>query len=102
MTAEAGAEASGCPGTANAIKAPLNRAEQEGALGRRPAAVEVSPQAGDDSVRAVLASLAPSDAPTWQGWGRAPLESLSDLLEMKGFILKVTAGQQNGGRSGTE
>lgn len=36
VPAEAGAEASGSPGTANAVKAPLNRAEQEGALGRRP------------------------------------------------------------------
>lgn len=37
------AEASGCPGTAEAVKAPLNRAELEGALGRRPGAEEVSP-----------------------------------------------------------
>lgn len=44
MPAEAGAEASGCPGTASAVKAPLNRAEQEGALGRRPGAEEVSPR----------------------------------------------------------
>lgn len=42
--AEAGAEASGCPGTGSAAKAPLNRAEQEGALGRRPGAEEVSPR----------------------------------------------------------
>lgn len=102
MTAEAGAEAPGCPGIANAMKAPLNRAEQEGALGRRPVAKEVSPQAGDDSVHAVLTSLAPSDALTWQGWGWAPLESLSHLPEMKGFILNVTAGKQIGGRRGTE
>lgn len=44
VPAEAGTEASGCPGTANAVKAPLNRAEQEGALGRRPGAEEVSPR----------------------------------------------------------
>lgn len=58
MTAEAGAEASGCPGTARAVEAPLNRAEQEGALGRRPAAKEVSPRAGDGSVHIALAPLA--------------------------------------------
>lgn len=44
VPAEAGAEASGCPGTADAAKAPLNRAEQEGALGRRPGAEEGSPR----------------------------------------------------------
>lgn len=102
MTAEAGAEAPGCPGTANAIKAPLNHAEQEGALGRRPVAVEVSPQADDDNVHTVLVSLALSDAPTWQGWGWAPLKSLSRLPGMKGFIPNVTAGKQIGGRRGTE
>lgn len=98
MAAEAGTEASSCPGTANTLKAPLNRAEQEGALGRRPVAEEVSPQAGDDSVHTVLVSLALSNAPTWQAWGWAPLESLGE----KGFIPNVTAGRQVGGKSGTE
>lgn len=102
MPAEAGAEASGCPGTANAVKAPLNRAEQEGALGRRPVAVEVSPQASDDSIHTVLTSLALSAALTWQGWGRAPPERVSCEPEMKSFILNVTAGKQTGDKSGTE
>ena len=101
MTAEAGAEASGCPGTVNAIKGPLNRAEQEGALGRRPVAEEVSPQAGDNSVCTVLASLARAMLrPGWGGGGQlsrafhiCPRLRDSSQMSQQGGKLKAGVGQ---------
>lgn len=66
-------------------------------MGRRPVAEEVSPQAGDDSVQAVLlVSFALSSAATWQGWEWAPLESLPHWHERRGSTPGVTAGEQSG------